>query len=76
MLQIKGKLRICLLFFLTTICGTLSSYSQNLISNPGFESGSILPWDIWVGDNSASISTDAGNQFTGNYCAKLSGKSV
>jgi hypothetical protein len=76
MLQIKGKLRICLLFFLTTICGTLSSYSQNLISNPGFESGSILPWDIWVGDNSASISIDAGNQFTGNYCAKLSGKSV
>lgn len=72
----KRELRICLLVILTSICGIINSYSQNLISNPGFESGSILPWDIWVGDNNASAFPEAGNQFSGNYCAKLNGKSV
>ena len=76
MQHIKGELRICLLLFLTTICGARNGYSQNLISNPGFESGSIIPWDIWVGDNSASVIVEAGNQFKGNYCAKMGGKSV
>jgi hypothetical protein len=76
MQHIKGELRICLLLSLTTICGAWNSYSQNLISNPGFESGNIPPWNIWVGDNSASVIPDAVNQFSGNYCAKLSGKSV
>jgi len=51
-------------------------YSQNFISNPGFESGSSLPWNIWLGNNYASVTIETGNQFNGNFCAKLFGESV
>ena len=52
----KKVLRICLLVSLIASFSVSYSYSRNLITNPGFESGRIFsPWDIWVGDKSASV---------------------
>jgi hypothetical protein len=72
--SILGKLLLVIL--LHSFCAGYG-FSQNLINNPGLESGQLLPsWEIWVGDVSAAVSIDSLNAHAGKYCAKLSGKFV
>ncbi len=65
-----------LALFLCALCLAIcasSGYSQNLLQNGGFESGSLNPWgpglnfdgQVWT------ISTD--NPHSGSYCATVSG---
>jgi len=47
-----------------------NSLSQNLIKNPGFESGTLSPyWPSWSA--SSAVIIDNSNAIEGNYCAKL-----
>lgn len=61
--------------FMLTILIPGISMAQNLISNPGFESGTISsPWGIWSGDKlKCSVSIDTLNANSGKYCAKVQG---
>ncbi|MDO8952596.1 MAG: hypothetical protein Q7U86_08215, partial [Draconibacterium sp.] len=47
------------------------AFSQNLLKNPGFETGSLSPyWGSWpIGTSFANI--DINNAFTGDFCVKL-----
>ncbi len=64
----------CLICVILYSCLFSTVYSQNLIKNPGFESGTISPpWSKWFGDENSSITVDTNNVYSGNFCAKLTG---
>jgi hypothetical protein len=70
------KLKIGIIISITLlICNHASA--QNLVKNPGFETGEFIPyWAIWP-NNVANIATiDPIDPYSGLYCAKLTGNEV
>ncbi|KAF0234677.1 MAG: hypothetical protein FD181_3638 [Prolixibacteraceae bacterium] len=51
--------------------------SQNLVKNPGFETGVFSPyWATWTDSINSSFKIDANNAYSGNFCAELTGERV
>jgi hypothetical protein len=51
--------------------------AQNLVRNPGFETGTFTPfWATWTGMPNSSSAVVSGPAYSGNYCAELTGDSV
>lgn len=44
---------------------------ENLVSNPGFESGALSPWTSWTAPGTAEVVNS--DSYSGSYCLKLSG---
>ena len=70
--------KIILRFYLLTgifLSFTLNVvFSQNLVKNPGFETGVFSPnWSTHAGSANSSVTITTYNVFSGNYCAKLTG---
>ena len=52
-------------------------YAQNLVKNPGFETGALLPyWDVWPKKIIPVAVIETENVFSGNFCARLNGDEV
>lgn len=73
------KLKIKTSFIVGVVFLFLSNYvlSQNLVKNPGFESGVFAPyWNIWPKNDSDYAVTDNNNVYVGNFSANLSTEEV
>lgn len=73
--------KIILRFYLLTgvffLCILNDVFSQNLVKNPGFETGLLTPfWRNYSMELSPSSSNDANNVFEGEFCAKLESGNV
>lgn len=59
----------CRLFFFAIF--VQSVFSQDLIQNPGFESGTLLGWEEKAGGIKSALSTEA---YAGSFCAAIEGR--
>ena len=68
------------IFFLYIILGLFTVnylFAQNLVKNPGYESGSLSPyWDVWPKNVNPVVVIDTVNVFSGNFSAKLGNDEV
>ena len=63
------------IFFLYIILGLFTVnylFAQNLVKNPGYETGLLSPsWDVWPKNIDPVVVIDTVNVFSGNFSAKL-----
>lgn len=51
--------------------------AQNLVRNPGFETGTFTPfWVTWSGSPNSSFAVVTDAVYSGNYCAELKGEEI
>lgn len=74
---LKILLRFCFLSIALYLFTFSHVFSQNLVKNPGFETGDFFPyWSLWTNLDSSSVTIDSTDKYEGEFCAKLKGTKV
>jgi hypothetical protein len=69
----KRKLNPGIILIVISLITVNPVFTQNLIKNPGFETGILSPfWGTWPAGSNSSVSIDANHVYAGNFCAKIS----
>ena len=73
----KVMLRIFFLYIILGLFTVNYLFAQNLVKNPGFETGSLSPfWDVWPKNVNPVVDIETVNVYSGNFSAKLGNDEV
>jgi hypothetical protein len=69
----KGKLNPGFVLIVFSLLTGSHLFAQNLLKNPGFETGELSPfWGTWPAGSNSSVGIETSHVYTGNFCATIS----